>query len=465
MVIATQGRTISQQARTIREELSEEFGFRDHLPIELIQDALDELNIEWRDCVYTPTVTLWTFLTQVLSADHSCQNAVNKLLVFLLTSGEKPCSPNTGPYCKARDRLSEEFVARLAREVGGRLHENTPAGELVGGRPIKLIDGSTVSMPDTPENQELYPQPKTQKKGLGFPIARLVAIISFYSGAILDLAIGPYKGKGTGENALLRNVWNQLSPGDVAAADRCYASYCNIAMLKQNNVDLVSRLHQKRHHNFRTGKRLGKQDHIVTWTKPEACPDWLDKETFEQLPDQLKVREIKIRVEVDGFRVREYILVTTLLDAPKEELAAIFRIRWHVELDIRSIKSVMQMDVLRCKTPPMIRKEIWVHLLGYNLIRCVMADAAQKHDLSPRDISFKAALQTVNAFLDVLHLIDPKDVPAFYQIMLDAIARHRVGKRPNRCEPRAVKRRPKPHPLLRKPREQARMCESKTLTA
>lgn len=456
-MVITHGR-VFEEVRTKREELSAGRGFEDHLPIELIQRILDELAIEWRQCVYCPTVTLWTFLTQILSADHSCQNAVDKLLVFLLTSGSKPCSSDTGPYCKARSRLTEPFISRLAQEVGERLHANGPKAGFLGGRPVKLIDGCTVSMPDTSANQEIYPQPKTQKKGLGFPIARLLAVISFHSGAVLDLAIGPYKGKGTGENALLRSVWDQFSPGDVVVADRAFGSYCNIALSKESGIDLVTRLHQKRHYDFRTGKRLGKDDHIVTWSKPQERPDWLDKETFEQLPDELEVREVKIRVRVKGFRVQQYVLVTTLLDASKEELAAIFRVRWNVELDIRAIKSVMQMDILRCKTPSMVRKEIWVHLLGYNLIRSVMADAAQQHEISPREISFKGALQTVNAFLDVLHLVDPKDTDAFYQIMLDAIAHHRVGNRPNRSEPRAVKRRPKPMPLLNKPRARARQC-------
>jgi len=221
MSTTTQGR-VCHQAQAIREELSEGSGFRDLLPAELIQSALDEVGITWRDCVYTPTVTLWRFLTQVMSTDHSCRNAVAKLLAFLVTSGETPCSSKTDPYCKARHRLPIELVIRLVRALGRRFHDKALTTGLLGGRPAKPMDGSTVSMPDTNENQKSYPQASSQKPGLGFPIARVVGVISLYAGTILDFAIGPYKGKGTGENGLLRKLWDAFSPGDIAVADRCY---------------------------------------------------------------------------------------------------------------------------------------------------------------------------------------------------------------------------------------------------
>jgi hypothetical protein len=424
---------------------------------DLVDRLVREHGLFIRECVYTPLVTLLTFLSQVLSDDHSCRKAVARLLAFLVARGEKPCSAATGPYCKARQRLPEPLLRDAAHQVGRDLDVRVRQEQFLGGRPIKFADGTTVSMPDSKPNQRAYPQHRSQKPGLGFPIARLVALVSFASGALLDVAIGPWTGKGTGEASLFRTLWNRLCPGDVLVADRYYASFWNLALLSAMGVDSVFRQHHLRRTDFRQGRRLGPDDHVVTLVKPKERPDWMDQETYDRLPDAIEVRELRVRIQQRGFRAYDLTLVTTLLDpaeAPNDELAAVYHTRWHCELDLRSIKSAMHMDVLRCKHPTMVRKEIWVHLLAYNLIRTVMADAAERHGIAPRTLSFRGAQQTFEEFL--LLLADPSNRLAFYDALLDAIAYHRVGNRPGRREPRAVKRRPATHPLLTEPRHLAR---------
>src|SRR5208282_5839805 len=342
-------------------------------------------------------VTLWMFLTQVLSSNGSCREAVAKLLAFVAASrvgspvdGEG-ADPKTGPYCKARKRLPEGLVSRLAKETGQQLHRGYPSGTLLGGRTVKVVDGTTCSMPDTPANQKEWPQPAMQKPGLGFPLVRLVAVMALNSAAVLDIAMGPYKGKQTGENALLRRLLGNVEKGDVLLADRYYASYWMIALLLGRGADSLFRQHQRRKIDFRSGRRLGHDDHLIMMKRPDQPPDWMDQATYEQMPEELAVREVRIRVGQRGFRVRSLVLVTTLLDAQwysQQELAKAFRFRWQVELDLRAIKQTMKMSVLRCKTPAMVRKEIWMHLLAYNLIRSLMARAARQAGIQPREISF-----------------------------------------------------------------------------
>jgi hypothetical protein len=313
-------------------------------------------------------------------------------------------------------------------------------------------------MPDTAANQKAFPQPGTQKAGVGFPLARLVAIISLATGVVRELALGPYQGKETGETALFRTLWDRFTIGTILLGDRYFASFFGIAPLRPRGLDGLFRMHQRRKYDFRRGRRLGVEDHVVRWTKPKR-PEWMDEAVYAQLPETLEIRELRVKVQRDGFRVDELVLVTTLLDArayPKEELADLYLERWNVELDLRSIKSVMQMDVLRCETPAMVEKEIWMHVLAYNLIRGVMARAAAVHGKEPRCLSFKGALQALEAFREPLQWTRGAHRRQLWESMLQVIAYHEVGDRPNRVEPRAIKRRPKPHRLLNEPRQQAR---------
>jgi len=423
-----------------------------------VDALLTELGVRVRDCRYSPLVTLWTFLSQVLSPDHSCREAVAKLRAFLSRDGQAPCDPDTSPYCKARQRLPEKLCAGLALDVGGALHERVRDARLLGGRPIKIVDGSTVSMPDTPANQRAYPQAKTQKHGLGFPIARIVGVLSLASGAAVDLAIGRYKGKQTGETALFRQLWSRFCRGDVVVGDRYFASFWDLALLAARGIDSVYRQHHLRLTQEQRIRRLGPDDFLLCLPKPQR-PAWMNRRTYASLPAELVVREVEVQVRQRGFRVQQLTLVTTLLDPAQysaDELATVYRARWHAELDLRSIKITMQMDVLRCKTPAMVRKEIWMHLLAYNLIRTVMADAAQWQDCQPREISFKGTLQTLSAYRPLVETAAPDALPALYEELLAAVACHRVGHRPDRYEPRAIKRRPKPHDLLTVPRKEAK---------
>jgi hypothetical protein len=447
-------------------------GLRELLPPELVNRAVEQEGICWRDCLFTPLLTLWMFLLQELSADGSCRAAVARLLALLAgqrggTPVDGEADPATGPYCKARKRLPEGLVSRLGRDSGRRLHCEYPSGRLLGGRKVKIVDGTLCSMPDTPENQKEWPQPPTQKPGLGFPLVRLVAILSLNCAAVLDMATGPYKGKQTGETALLRTMMQNLEKGDVLLADRYYASYTMIALLLARGVDSLFRQHQTRKIDFRTGRRLGREDHVITM-KRSPRPDWMDEAAYAQIPESMEVRELRLRVRQRGFRVRILVLVTTLLDEQlydKEELARAFRCRWHVELDLRAIKQTMGISVLSCKTPSMVRKEIWMNLLAYNLIRTLMAKAAALAGIEPREISFSGTIQTVNAFAPVLAMAAQADRPALLESILQIIARHRVGDRPDRYEPRAVKRRAKPIALLTTPRKKAKKRLAKSATA
>jgi hypothetical protein len=449
-------RRVQEQANALRN--AQRLPYQELLDGALVESALQEENLKFRIRIYAPVVTLWTFLTQVLDPDHSCRNAVAKLIAFLVSQGQPAVSPDTGNYCKARKRLPLSFMVRLVRKTGQVFHEKASTTWLWKGRTVYLVDGSTASMPDTPANQRAYPQPRSQRPGLGFPIARFLAIICLATGAVLDVAIGPYKGKQTGETSLLRSLLERLRKGVILLGDRYFASYFGIAKLLERRIDGVFRIHQRRKLDFRRGRCLGIEDHLVLWHKP-ARPDWMDNATYQRIPQEMTVRELRFRIEQPGYRVHEIVLVTTPLDPieyTKEELAELFLKRWHVELDLRSIKVVMQMDVLRCKTPDMVGKEIWVHMLAYNIIRAFMATAAAKNTVQPRQLSFKGTLQAVTAFRDSLRTADPKRHAELWEAMFVVMAYDRVGDRPGRVEPRCKKRRPKPYRMLTIPRDQAR---------
>jgi hypothetical protein len=455
---SSQGR-FRRQVRFLRRQFLQDgdLPFSDVFSEDLITRALSAVEVFWKDRIYSPLVTLWVFLGQVLSQDHSCRAAVARLIAHRISRGQDQCSAETGAYCQARKRLPEKFFADVARETGRALEANADLRWLWRCRRVYVYDGSSVSMPDTPANQRDYPQPDTQKPGLGFPLARIAAVFSLACGAVLDVGICRYAGKGQSELGMLRTLWNSFLPGDVMLADRLMCAWTEMVMLKQRGVDCVCRLTSHRTADFRRGKRLGHDDHIVKWLKPTK-PRSIDGETYNALPDFLMVRECRVQIEQPGFRIKTLIIATTLLDADeftKEDLAQLYRARWNAELDLRSLKQTLQMHVLRCKTPELVRKELWTHILAYNLIRTIMAQAATKHDIEPRSISFKGAIQTLEAFQPVIAMQeqqDPDCLNKVYQQLLEAIAVHRVADRPDRVEPRLRKRRPKHYGFLRKPR-------------
>lgn len=404
---------------------------------------------DFRERVYPPLTTLGLFIGQALSPDGACQDAVARHLSERTARGETECSLNSGPYCKARQRLPLGLISRLGVSVGEELERASPRDWKWRGRSIKLMDGTTISMPDTGKNQSVYPQSGVQKPGLGFPLAMLVALISLSTGAVLRWAVGPCRGKHTGEQALFRTLMPHLASGDVILADRYHCNYFTAAMLVERGVDLVTRQHQRRITDFRRGKRLGRRDHLVDWMRPQR-PGWMDAETYARMPERLTLRE----VEVAG-----RILVTTFTD-PKSvsavEIDKLYNRRWQVEVDLRSIKAQMGMDILRAKSPAMIDKEIAVYLLAYNLVCALMTRAAAGAHVLARSLSFKGTLQLLLAFEQHLRFGAGVGVRTMTAHLLGAISMLKLPVRPGRIEPHAIKRRPKSHQLLTVTRDIAR---------
>jgi hypothetical protein len=403
-------RSTSGQAEAIRNQFSEQTGlpFLELLSAAEVESSCRARKYKWRSRVYTPWITLTMFLSQILSSDQSCGDALERFQKYRKDCGLPPVADDTASYCEARQRLPEDVVWELARRSGQSIHKMADVQWLFQGRTVKLLDGSTVIMPDTEANQAEYPQPRSQKPGLGFPIARILVVISLAVGTVLEAAMGACQGKQASELGLLRQISGALQPGDIALADRFFCNYWVIAHSLHRGVDVVFRLHQTRKVDFRRGRRLGPNDHIVTWPKTQR-PDWMSPAEYAAMPKELKLREIRVRIKDRKKRTRKLVIVTTLLDATKYSACALgdlFRQRWHAELDLRSLKTTMRMEMLRTKSPEMVRKEVGMHLLAYNLIRGVMAEAARGRDAQPRELSFNGARQTIRAFEET-HLYEP----------------------------------------------------------
>jgi hypothetical protein len=421
-----------------------------------ILNALGSASSLWQGWMYTPAVTVWVFLAQCLSADHSCRDAVARLAAWRVAKGLSPCSAETGGYCIARSHLTEEACQQLVRQTGGELEDQAPAEWLWHNRRVRVVDGSTITMADTPANQAEYPQLNSQRHGCGFPMARILVIFSLSVGAVLEAAISKYEGKLTGENSLFRRLHDMLAAGDVVLADRYFSGWFDMALLDQRDIDVVVRKHQLRATDFRRGVRLGKDDQLVRWRKPQR-PAWMSLAEHAALPDELVLREVRVHVRQHGFRTKSLVVVTTLTEATEYqagELAELYRRRWQAELHLRSLKVVLQMDQLRCKTPHRVRNEFYMHLLGYNLIRRAMALSAFHAAVAPWQVSFKGTVQTLNQFLPLLG--SWASVATGCEALLDCIGAHAVGNRPDRYEPRLVKRRLKKFKHLREPRENYR---------
>ena len=326
-------RAVQVQVKTLRN--AEVLPYHDLIDGEIVKAALKEEGLRFRVRIYTPLITLWTFMTQVLDPDHSCRKAVRSLSAFLVSEGQPEISADTSNYCKARKRLPLSLIVRLVRKLGELLEGKARGDWLWNGRDVHIVDGSSVSMPDTLANQRAYPQPAGQKPGVGFPLARIVAIISLATGAVLDLAIGPSKGKRTGETRLLRTLLRRMKAESILLGDRSFASYFGIAQLLQRQMDGVFRMHQRRKIDFRRGRCLGVTDHLVRWQKPRDRPEWMDKATYALMPDEMVVRELRYKVTQAGYRVHQITLVTTLLDPvayTSEDLAGLYLKRWSVEV-------------------------------------------------------------------------------------------------------------------------------------
>ncbi len=446
----TQHASLHQQKRLrSHAENSDSYTFFNLLTAPAFLDQVESSLPDHRERLFPPTETLSMFLAQTMSADRSCQYAVNDASIKRLVGGLSPCSTHTGAYCKARKRLPMEMVSTLTLYTGSLMAQQTPDAWHWRGRPVRLVDGATVTLPDTPDNQETYPQPSSQQPGLGFPQCRLVGIHCLGSGALLNAAMGPCKGKGSDEQSLLRSILNTLESGEILLGDAFYATYFLLCALQAQGVDGVFEQQgaRRRSTDFRRGQKLGQRDHLIELQKPKIKPDWMSQLEYDQSPDTLMVRELHTSGKI---------LMTTLLcpkQTTKSDLQALYKKRWHVELDLRNIKTTLGMEMLSCLTPEMIEKEIWVYLLAYNLIRLLMAQSALLADVLPRQLSFKHTLQLWIAWRQ--SGIGSNDNEKLAHLFI-LIAQQKVGNRPGRIEPRAVKRRPKPFPLLTQPRHIAR---------
>jgi hypothetical protein len=403
----------------------------------------------YRERIYPPLDTLRLFVGQTLSADRACQDVVGRRLSERIAQGQSSNALNTGSYCDARSRLPTALPTTLGVTLGERLESAAPSHWRWHNRPVKLFDGTTVSMPDTPDNQAAYPQSREQKPGLGFPVARIGALIGLASGAVLRYRIAACEGKGTGEQSLLRNLLVHLDAGDVLLADALLATWWIIEEASRRGVDVVMAQHGRRITDFTRGDKLGKQDHVVQWPRP-LKPKTMCAEAYARYPEFITMREF----EVDG-----RMMVTTLLDpgfASPRALDALYKMRWNIEVDFRTIKSTLQMDVLRCKSQPMVEKEIAVCLLAYNLVRWAMAKAALRADVLPRALSFIGVKRLLSTFADQLRRTPGDQINTLIEVVLASIATLQLPYRPDRIEPRAKKRRPKNLPLLTVPRDVAR---------
>ncbi len=404
----------------------------------------------YRDRHYPPLTTLRLFVEQVLSEDQACQDMVSRRLSERLARNESEISLSTSAYCQARQRLPQKLVDQFYRVVGRKLEARMPVEWRWCKRRVVLFDGTTVSMPDTPKNQKDFPQSPEQKSGLGFPVARVGGLIGLASGAVLGHAISACEGKGSSEHTLLRELMPLIERGDVLLADALLATWWIITdVTLRYGADVVMVQHGCRHTDFFQGTWLGVSDHVVEWPKPPR-PAWMSRSDYKQYPASLRIRE----TEVDGRT-----LVTTLLNPEvftPRELDTLYRQRWNIEVDWRTIKVTMQMDVLRGKSPEMVKKEISVHILANNLVRWVMASAAYLGEVLPRSLSFIGAKRVLTAFASQLRQCHGRRLSVMFSTVLGSIASMKLPIRPDRVEPRAKKRRPKNLPLLTVPRRVAR---------
>ncbi len=421
-----------EQFQRVRSDFSNDSGlpFGRLLTKDYVLAVLGQEGHQYRSRVFCPLVTLWGWLSQCLSQDKSLNDAVARILAHWVAAGLPACSASSASYSNARRRFPEGAMVRMAREIGQGVHSDAPHHSLWRGRSVYLADGTGLSMPDTLENQAQYPQQDVHRKGLGFPLIRAVALISLSTGAIVDMAFGKSLGKGTGESALLRSMMGTLKRGDVVVADKYHGNYFALAMLASRGVDAIC--------TIKSSNRLAAGQTVLLKPKP---PEWMDDHTHESLPNALPVRQIDVDVEDRDGSPKTVTIITTITDprVSDQEISDLYLQRWNCEVDLRSIKCSMQMDELRAKTPDMVRKEIWCHVLAYNLLRGVMVQSASKLDVLPRQLSVKGAMQMVESFTPAM--MNCESQLALYDAFLVAIATHRVGNRPGRQEPRFRKRR------------------------
>ena len=434
------------------QELEQLFG--SCLPAGLLAQA--DAGPNSRQRVYSVQITFWTFLWQALNG-ASCRSAVRKVMAWFAAQSWPTVSADDSPYCQARRRLDSDTLTRALHGSAQAAQARAPQQWRFHDREVLVADGTGSSAADTGPNQRAFPQSSRQKKGCGFPLVRWVAIFSLATGALLEVAIG---NKHLAELKLLRRIWDRLKKGMILLADRGFCDFVTLAALFTRGVDSVLRLNGSRSCDFRKGKRLGRGDRLVVWQKPRRQTRTATQKLWRSLPDQITLRLIVWPVAVPGFRTRKLILVTTLLDPvtyPPEELAALYLRRWRVELFLRDIKTTLGIDFLYCKTPQMLTRELMMHLIGYNLVRCLMVEAASIYDVDLEQISFKGSVDTLHHFSLVIAAARSRTQKnQLTSALLEALVADLLRQRPNRIEPRCCKRRRKAFPVMVRPRAELR---------
>ncbi len=405
--------------------------------------------------LYSKSNTFWAFMGQMFSEDGSCQEVVQKLKAYAALRGIDLPSSNTASYCNARSKFPMEDIERVHRHVADSM-EQIGASDTWHGHRVVVVDGTGASMPDTEENQKLWPQQRHQTPGCGFPSIRLTACFSLHTGALLSYREG---NKHSSEIVRLREQLDTFKRGDIMLGDKAFCGYRDICERQAKGVDTVAsmcrRLPVKESEAVRI---LGPDDLLIRWRRPPQMTG-LSSEQVREFPPYLLLRQTKITVTEPGFRSEAIYLVTTLLDSckyPAVDLVDLYFRRWDVELFFRDIKTVMRMDILRCKSPEMIRKELLMYFIAYNCIRRIMYEAAEEANMPVRLVSFKMTLQTLRSWEPNLNQakLSRRERFRLITMLYQSITQNPIRQRPGRCEPRAVKRRPKNCNLLTKPRHE-----------
>lgn len=394
-------------------------------------------------------LTFWTFLWQVAQAGAACREAIRQAATLCRQAGRPLPPTDDSPYCQARAVIPLEVLDDIHNSLVREAHRALAKKDLWCGRRVYVVDGSTVTLPDTPENQAAYPQQSVQRPGCGFPILRLTGLFSLATGLFTAWATGAWRDH---ELQLLNRLWEHFAPGDVLLGDRGFATWGVLALCLDHQLHAVVRVRGAKRRDFRRGQRLGRDERLVRWSKPPRRPRTIPEDLWSRLPDTLTLRLVRCRVEVPGWRTREVLLVTTLLDRERYPLAALSQLygsRWQMELSLRDLKTTLQMDELSCRNPFTVERELRLHLLVYNLVRRLMLESARVHLVPRQRLSFAGALAGARRLGEALRQARSQRLRRqLFADLLEQLARDPVPKRPGRREPRAVKRRPKPYPRL-----------------
>jgi len=449
--LASLGRRTTQ---TVRQATLTQFQehLRDFLPAPLLSAEDDGPNS--RERIFSLRLTFECFIWQMLQPRTSCREVVRQVQSLFRLHNQGPVKAGDSAFVQARQRLPRERLEKALAATAQAAGQRANPGSHLQGRPVKVVDGSTTQLPDTKANQQRYPQPGGQKPGCGFPVMKFLVLFSLASGAVLNVVMSGWRHH---DLRLFRRVWGQLQAGDISLGDRAFGDYVTLASLPRRGVDVVARLHQNRKADFRRAKRLAKHDGLFVWTKGWQQSNILSAREWSQLPDQITVRLLRFTATIRGHRARRITLVTTLLDPqlyPAAELMALYCRRWRLELCLRDLKTTMGMEPLRCHSPAMAQKELLAYLVAYNLVRCLMAQAAAQQEVDLERVSFKGALDALRQYSNAIGQARNRKLRRqLWEDLLLNLARDLVRRRPNRTEPRAVKHRPKPYPLLNQPRQ------------